>query len=750
MIRAESDSDSEMPENPVNNPVKETEPTVQEQKKAECPICHQVFISPFSVRRHVRRVHKDEDNMQSVLNTLQEGKSICMECGLKFRRIRDLRQHLIKNHGFHFRQEILKFDNNAAFEEWKSDLEETCQCKYVRHRGDLMDAKQRIKTSFYQCKGKGIRKGEIIRRKGQGAWKAERNCTSSIKIETLENGTMKVYVCHSHYGHPVKLKNLFLTERQKRSITSKIHQKIPRDAILDGIRDSAATSSQRLSLLQSKDMQDILRDFGLNANKLNQSEQYNLSVWIRDWACKDDNPVLYSKLEGDEAQGFQKEDFIIILQTSYQKQMLVEFGSQGILVESSNGTNLYDFLLTTMSVVDEFGKAEAVGWCMSNKENYESIVLFFETIRGYCGEIKPKWLMTDITTQFLEAFKAVNDCDPFPLIHAWDVDRAWRDELREQIGDTVVEADIYKMLCTMVGLIDIKLFEDYLTDFTSHLMLTKKALTFANDFQKYWIPKKELWAYCYRAKHGINPNTNIESFYSVLEYRYLAGKYNRRVDSCLIMLFKYNRDRAFERLTKLRNTKFTELDKRHEDSVTMSNTNVLSVGVQNWNILPEQQEDKDSNTYTVKLSIPKCPFTNCLVMCKECNVCSHIFSCTCMDFLTNRICCKHIHLVQRARKKPSEARGDHDYFASSTATSTTQSQLPEMESLEMIRTNLKKELACLASVVNDAKEQDKNALTELHKRIVAVRSCVYKKYTVVKPNQTKDVSVPLRVLLPKT
>ena len=122
MIEAESDSDSEMPENPVNNPVKETEPTVQEQKKAECPICHQVFISPFSVRRHVRRVHKDEDNMQSVLNTLQEGKSICMECGLKFRRIRDLRQHLIKNHGFHFRQEILKFDNNAGMSSYRLTL----------------------------------------------------------------------------------------------------------------------------------------------------------------------------------------------------------------------------------------------------------------------------------------------------------------------------------------------------------------------------------------------------------------------------------------------------------------------------------------------------------------------------------------------------------------------------------------------------------------------------------------------------
>ena len=34
------------------------------------------------------------------------------------------------------------------------------------------------------------------------------------------------------------------------------------------------------------------------------------------------------------------------------------------------------------------------------------------------------------------------------------------------------------------------------------------------------------------------------------------------------------------------------------------------------------------------------------IMCNECGVCTHQYSCTCMDFLLQTTICKHIHLVE--------------------------------------------------------------------------------------------------------
>ena len=35
----------------------------------------------------------------------------------------------------------------------------------------------------------------------------------------------------------------------------------------------------------------------------------------------------------------------------------------------------------------------------------------------------------------------------------------------------------------------------------------------------------------------------------------------------------------------------------------------------------------------------------CQLICKDCEVCIHMYSCTCLDFLLNYTMCKHIHLV---------------------------------------------------------------------------------------------------------
>lgn len=77
------------------------------------------------------------------------------------------------------------------------------------------------------------------------------------------------------------------------------------------------------------------------------------------------------------------------------------------------------------------------------------------------------------------------------------------------------------------------------------------SVEFSIYFEREWLKKKEMWVYCYRVGLGININMIVEVFYRVFKYNYLKGKFNKRVDNCLLNLLKFVRDKYFERFIKL-------------------------------------------------------------------------------------------------------------------------------------------------------------------------------------------------------
>jgi hypothetical protein len=61
--------------------------------------------------------------------------------------------------------------------------------------------------------------------------------------------------------------------------------------------------------------------------------------------------------------------------------MLVKFGNDIVFIDSIHGTNLYDFHLTILLVVDEFGNGIPVAFCISNKKDTATWITFFEKLR---------------------------------------------------------------------------------------------------------------------------------------------------------------------------------------------------------------------------------------------------------------------------------------------------------------------------------------------------------------------------------
>ncbi len=80
----------------------------------------------------------------------------------------------------------------------------------------------------------------------------------------------------------------------------------------------------------------------------------------------------------------------------------------------------------------------------------------------------------------------------------------------------------------------------------------------------------------------------VESFHKVIKYMYLKGKTNKRVDKCIQMLMKYERDKIFERLIKLEKGKISGrialIMKRHQTSKKLSLKQVKQVDEATWKV----------------------------------------------------------------------------------------------------------------------------------------------------------------------
>ena len=82
------------------------------EKKHKCPNCDASFTIKYSLKRHMLTKHPHATN--DLNQVTSDGNCICHDCGCKFYRITDLRQHLTRSHNFIFKMETITFDNMSG------------------------------------------------------------------------------------------------------------------------------------------------------------------------------------------------------------------------------------------------------------------------------------------------------------------------------------------------------------------------------------------------------------------------------------------------------------------------------------------------------------------------------------------------------------------------------------------------------------------------------------------------------------
>ncbi len=106
--------------------------------------------------------------------------------------------------------------------------------------------------------------------------------------------------------------------------------------------------------------------------------------------------------------------------------MMKLFGDNIICVDATHGTNVYDFQVISIVVVDEFGEGFPAAWCICNREDQIALQDFFKQVYSHVGEVKPKVFMSDDAEQYYSSWAHIFAGEPKKILCIWHVDRAWR------------------------------------------------------------------------------------------------------------------------------------------------------------------------------------------------------------------------------------------------------------------------------------------------------------------------------------
>ena len=225
-----------------------------------------------------------------------------------------------------------------------------------------------------------------------GTCKIDKNCACTIKLIERENGAFVSEIYRNHYGHESEFGHIWLATSTRQQIAAKLQQGISKEKKIDDIREGVGLEFQREHLVDKRDMFNTEKSFGLDIIQWHPNDQDNVLSWIQEWEGSDDNPIIvFYKLQGQlkEEVALEKNNFVVIMQTEFQKHLMQKLGSKGLCYDTTHGTTGYDFKFNSSLVLDEVEEGVPVAFCLSNRDNFAFMKLFFSKIRDNTDVISP-------------------------------------------------------------------------------------------------------------------------------------------------------------------------------------------------------------------------------------------------------------------------------------------------------------------------------------------------------------------------
>ncbi|XP_050311335.1 uncharacterized protein LOC126746956 isoform X1 [Anthonomus grandis grandis] len=388
----------------------------------------------FHIRTHRNSNNTSAPNITHPNTSTTTNANQCALCSDFCADRKTVIEHYRDFHNIPIEHKKLTFQSEEEFITWKLSFENDTNCKYVVNYQKCF--KSHVAASFnchrsgrYVPEGKNIRHLKIL-----GSRKINALCPASIKIKKLNNGTCEVTIMDKHVGHQNDIGHLNLSKTERENLAVKISSKVPFEDILDEIRDSITDSElKRLHLLTKKDLYNIEACFNLCSSSVrHKNDIISVESWINDMQSNGD-AVLFYKPQGSESEEWpmlKNEDFVLIIMTAAQCEMLKIYGTDCICIDGTHGMNNYDFELITLLVVDDFRQGFPCSFLVSNRSDKQVLKIFFHFAKSRLGTaLCPNVFMSDMAEAFFNAWIKIMSPPKFRLYCSWHVDQAWRKNL---------------------------------------------------------------------------------------------------------------------------------------------------------------------------------------------------------------------------------------------------------------------------------------------------------------------------------
>ena len=210
---------------------------------------------------------------------------------------------------------------------------------------------QKRERVYYDCNRSGHYTPQESRQrhiKLQGTRKINARCPAGLRVHRTSINVTVTYV-KTHVGHSKDLKHLNIHPEDQKMIAGYISMGLTKQSILEKIRSSWSEENfHRLHLTGNQDLLNIKRDFRVDANvQRDKNDMISVESWIDEMQSSSSDPILFYQPQSGN------QPFMLIIATTAQISMFNKYGGNIIAIDSTHGTNDYDFQLTTVMIVDE-------------------------------------------------------------------------------------------------------------------------------------------------------------------------------------------------------------------------------------------------------------------------------------------------------------------------------------------------------------------------------------------------------------
>ena len=182
------------------------------------------------------------------------------------------------------------------------------------------------RSGVYQSKAQGKRQT-----KTQGTCKLGERCIAHMKVTKDQvTGSVDVHYCSTHHNHEVSLGHLRIPHETRMKIAAQLQQGVTIERIMDNIRDNTMEGITREHLVTKQDVHNVKNQYNIEGVMRHTNDLTSVCAWVEELRTLPNNPVLLFKPQGepqpDDMNNVGKDDFILGIQTQFQRDMLCKYG----------------------------------------------------------------------------------------------------------------------------------------------------------------------------------------------------------------------------------------------------------------------------------------------------------------------------------------------------------------------------------------------------------------------------------------